>query len=66
MKSFNLLWSSPISLDQYDPSERRYFIDGKRVTQDEYRKLLNNCARVDSFRTYRFAGRYHFRSVCYR
>lgn len=63
MKSFAMLWTSPIRLDVYDPSERRYFIDGKRVSQGEYDKLTNQAKRHDCFQTYSFAGRWHNRSV---
>lgn len=63
MKSFAMLETFDV-----DPANRvtRYFIDGVRVTPQEYRKLKENCARQDTFQTYRFAGRYHNRSVCYR
>ncbi len=63
MKSFAMLSTSPI-----EPStgEDRWFIDGQRVTQDEYRKLVDNCDRQDTFHSYQFAGRTHCRSVCYR
>lgn len=63
MKSFAMLMSAPV---EPDTGEERYFINGARVTADEYRKLTDNCARHDTFHTYRFAGRYHHRSVCYR
>lgn len=63
MKSFAMLSTSPIEPDQ---GEERYFIDGVRVTRDEFRKLRDNASRQDTFQTYRFAGRWHFRSVCYR
>lgn len=63
MKSFAMLSTSPIEPEQ---GETRYFIDGARVSQDEFRKLRDNCARQDTFHTYRFARRWHFRSVCYR
>lgn len=63
MKSFAMLSTSPI---EPGTGEDRYFIDGVRVTSQEYRKLKENCARQDTFQTYRFAGRYHNRSVCYR
>lgn len=62
MKSFAMLSTSPIEPDQ---GETRYFIDGVRVSADEYRKLIDNCARQDTFHTYRFGGRWHMRSVCY-
>lgn len=62
MKSFNMLMSSPLD---GDPGENRYFIDGTRVSQDEFDKLTRFSARRDTFHTYRFARRWHFRSVCY-
>lgn len=64
MKSFAMLSTSPI--DPADKSESRYFIDGARVSADEFRKLRDNAERQDSFRTYRFGDRWHFSSVCYR
>ena len=64
MKSFAMLSTSPI--DPEDKSESRYFIDGTRVTQDEFRKLERYSERQDTFHSYQFAGRWHFRSVCYR
>lgn len=64
MKSFAMLSTSPI--DPEDKSESRYFIDGDRVSADEFRKLRDNSQRHDSFRTYRFGDRWHFSSVCYR
>lgn len=63
MKSFAMLSTSPI---EPGTGEDRYFIDGVRVTRDEFRKLRDNAARQDTFQTYRFAGRWHHRSVCYR
>ncbi len=63
MKSFNMLQSAPLA---GETGEIRYFIDGARVTQEEYRKLVDNCARQDTFHSYRFAGRAHSRCVCYR
>lgn len=63
MKSFAMLKTSPIAPDQ---GEDRYFIDGARVSREEYCKLVDHCARQDTFRTYRFARRWHHRSVCYR
>lgn len=60
MKSFAMLETSK------DNQDFRYFIDGVRVPQDEYRKLRDNCARQDTFHSYQFAGRAHNRSVCYR
>lgn len=63
MKSFAMLETFDI-----DPENRvsRYFIDGVRVTPAEYRKLVDNCDRQDTFHSYQFAGRTHCRSVCYR
>ena len=63
MKSFAMLETFDV-----DPANRvtRYFIDGVRVSQAEYRKLVDNCARQDVFHSYAFAGRIHCRSVCYR
>lgn len=63
MKSFAMLHTMPIAPTT---GEDRWFIDGQRVTQDEYRELRDNAARQDTFHTYRFGGRWHFRSVCYR
>lgn len=63
MKSFAMLSTSPIEPDQ---GEARYFIDGARVTRQEFEKLRDNAARQDTFHTYKFAGRWHHRSVCYR
>ncbi len=63
MKSFAMLSTSPIEPEQ---GETRYFIDGARVSADEFRKLRDNAERHDSFSTYRFGDRWHFRSVCYR
>ena len=65
MKSFAMLSTSPID-PETNMGESRYFVDGKRVSGKEFRKLRDNCTRQDSFQTYRFAGRWHFRSVCYR
>ena len=62
MKSFAMLKSEPVAPAT---GEARYFIDGERVTQGEYRKLCDNADRRDSFSTYRFGDRWHFRSVCY-
>jgi hypothetical protein len=62
MKSFAMLRSAPI---EPDTGETKYFVDGVRVSKDEYIKLTDNCARQDTFHTYRFAGRWHMRSVCY-
>lgn len=67
MKSFAMLATAPIEgFSPADPAQWRYFIDGTRVTQDEYRKLVDNCDRQDTFHSYQFAGRTHCRSVCYR
>lgn len=63
MKSFAMLWTRPIGGDFAD---MRWFIDGRRVTQDEYEKLVSFSARQDTFQSYRFAGRWHNRSVVYR
>lgn len=63
MKSFAMLKTSPIEPAQ---GEDRFFIDGTRVDEREYKKLVDHCARQDTFSTYRFARRWHHRSVCYR
>ena len=63
MKSFAMLKSVPLDGEKDDP---RYFIDGERVTQDEFDKLVNHSERRDTFQTYKFGDRWHFRSVCYR
>lgn len=63
MKSFAMLKSTPLDGEKDDP---RFFIDGNRVNETEYRKLCDNAARHDSFQTYKFGDRWHFRSVCHR
>jgi hypothetical protein len=62
MKSFAMLISQPV--DQ-ETGERRFFIDGQRVTAAEYSKLAYNAKRCDTFRSYQFANRFHIRSVIY-
>lgn len=59
MKSFNML----ISLG--DDGNARYFIDGVRVSQADYRKIERQAKRHDTFHSYQFAGRAHNRSVIY-
>lgn len=67
MKSFAMLATAPIEgFSPTDPAQWRYFIDGTRVTQDEFRKLEMNAERNECFQTYKFGGRWHMRSVCWR
>lgn len=63
MKSFAMLVSLP---ESGNVEEARYFIDAARVTRADYRALVDNCARQDSFQSYQFGDRLHMRSVCYR
>ena len=63
MKSFAMLISVPLD-EEID--DLRYFIDASRVSHEDYHKLVDNSDRQDSFQTYKFGDRWHFRSVCYR
>lgn len=63
MKSFAMLVSLP---ETGKIEEARYFIDANRVSREDYRALVENCARQDSFQSYSFGDRLHMRSVCYR
>lgn len=63
MKSFAMLVSLP---ESGNAEEARYFIDANRVSREDYRALVDNCARQDSFQSYKFGDRLHMRSVCYR
>ena len=62
MKSFAMLETDPVNIGS---GERHHFIDGKRVTQDEYCALVRQAKRHDSFQTYRLGDRWHNRSVIY-
>lgn len=59
MKSFNML--ETIGAD----GDTRYFIDGTRVGYSDYNRLKLQAKRQDTFHSYQFAGRAHFRSVIY-
>lgn len=61
MKSFSMLRSSPMNAQ----GPERFYIDGKPVKRDEYRKLDCYAARSDRFVTVARGGRWHHRRVVY-
>lgn len=62
MNRFQMLLTEPIG----DPhGVTHYFIDGQPASQAEYEKLARHARRHEDFKSYRFANRWHYRSVVY-
>lgn len=63
MKSFAMLATGPAVDFGFEPD--RFYIDGKRVTKAEFRRLVNHSERRDTFHSERRNGRIYARSCCY-
>jgi len=61
MKSFNLLYTVPIKGD----GPERFYIDGKAVGRDEYRRLGDYAVRSDCLSTALRGDRWHHSKVVY-
>ena len=63
MQSFAMLETGPGDFNPWRPD--RWYIDGKRVSKDEYRRFVDHAKRQDTFHSETRNGRHYTRSVCY-
>lgn len=63
MKSFSMLRSGPAV--EYGFKADRWYIDGERVTEGDFRHMMTHAKRQDTFHSETRKGRSYCRSVCY-